>query len=61
MPTSCKYIIDIDSDDTFFHAKTLEFMVKDVESSKVLAWLYSSVDGISAKKLFTQKPEIVID
>ena len=64
MPTTCKYIIDIDSDDTFYHAKTLEFMVKDVESSKKNIGMigYSSVDGISGKRSsFTQKPEIVID
>ena len=51
MPTTCKYIIDIDSDDTFYHAKTLEFMVKDVESSKNIGMIgYSSVDGISGKR-----------
>ena len=57
MPTTCKYIIDIDSDDTFYHAKTLEFMVKDVEGSKKNIGMigYSSVDGISGKELFYTK------
>ena len=64
MPTTCKYAIPIDSDDTFFNHKTLELMVKDIENSEKNIGIvgYSSVDGISGKKVsFTQKPEIVIN
>ena len=57
MPTTCKYIIDIDSDDTFYNHKTLELMVSDVESSKRNIGIigYSSVDGVSGKKALLQK------
>ena len=64
MPETCKYAIPIDSDDTFFNHKTLELMLKDIENSEKNIGIvgYSSVDGISGKKVsFTQKPEIVID
>ena len=64
MPTTCKFAIPIDSDDTFFNHKTLELMVKDIENSEKNIGIvgYSSVDGISGKRVsFTQKPEIVID
>ena len=55
MPLTCKYIIDIDSDDILPHAKkTLEFMVKDVESSKKYWHDWILVDGISGKEMLTK-------
>ncbi len=60
----CKYVIHIDSDDTFYDHKTLEIMVKDIKSSKknIGTIAYSSVDGITGKRVsFTQRPEILID
>ena len=57
MPTTCEYIIDIDSDDTFYNTKTLEFMVKDIEGSKKNIGMigYSSVDGVSGKEVLLHK------
>ena len=64
IPKTCKYVIPIDSDDTFYNYKTLEMMVKDIKNSKenigIIA--YSSIDGITGNRVsFTQKPEIEID
>lgn len=64
IPKNSKYVIPIDSDDTFYNRRTLEMMIKDIDNSKknigIIA--YSSVDGTTGKRVsFTQKPEIVIN
>ena len=64
IPSSCKYVIPIDSDDKFYNSNTLASMVNDIKKThkKIGMIGYASIDGSTGKKVsFLKAPEITIN
>ena len=61
IPKSCKYVIPIDSDDTFYNHNTLDKMYNDIKNTPKNVGMvgYSTVDGLTGKRTTKLKSPLI--